>query len=178
MPSESALVVLIPEAERLVETFRKQYDPSAANDVPAHVTILFPFKSPDQLTDEIIATLGELFIIIPAFTVSFVESRRFPDFLYLAPIPSAPFRQLTETVTKVFPDALPYGGEFTEIIPHLTVAQAIDDKTMDRIAADFHKAAKGILPIKVRVKTVSLIENSSGNWQIRTQFALHGADNA
>jgi 2'-5' RNA ligase len=178
MTSESALVVLVPEAERLVETFRKRYDPSAANGLPAHVTILFPFKSPDQLADEIIATLGELFIKIPAFTVSFVESRRFPDFLYLAPIPSAPFRQLTETVTKVFPDALPYGGEFTEIIPHLTVAQAIDDETMDKIAADFHKVAKGILPIKVRVKTVSLIENSSGNWQVRTRFALHAADNA
>jgi 2'-5' RNA ligase len=178
MPSESALVVLVPEAERLVETFRKRYDPSAANGLPAHVTILYPFKSPEQLTTDIISVLRELFLKISVFTVSFVESRRFPDFLYLAPIPSAPFRQLTETVTKVFPDALPYGGEFTEIIPHLTVAQAIDDETMDKIAADFHKVAKGILPIKVRVNTVSLIENSSGNWQVGTQFALHAVDNA
>ena len=40
---ESALVVLVPEAEVVVKSFRDQYDPLAANGCPAHVTLLYPF---------------------------------------------------------------------------------------------------------------------------------------
>jgi 2'-5' RNA ligase len=177
MPSESALVVLVPEAESLVESFRKRFDPAAANGVPAHVTILFPFKSPDRLTAETIATLRSLFSKIPAFSVSFVESRRFPDFLYLAPVPPQPFQQLTETVVKNFPDTLPYGGEFKEIVPHLTVAEADDPQQMDPIAAEFHKQARGKLPIKIKVSSISLIDNENGQWCVREKFPLSAADN-
>lgn len=173
MPSESALVVLVPEAESLVEPFRRQYDPSAANGVPAHVTILYPFKSPSQLTSEITKKLRELFLKIPGFTVSFMVSRRFPDFLYLAPEPSQPFRHLTEIVAKLFPETPPYGGEFKDIIPHLTVAQAEDAKQMEQIASDFQKFARGKLPIKAAVNTVSLMDNEKDRWQVREHFLLH-----
>lgn len=43
---QSALVVLVPEAEELVAPFRAAYDAAAAAGMPAHVTILFPFASP------------------------------------------------------------------------------------------------------------------------------------
>src|SRR6266404_9374121 len=46
---ESSLVVLVPEAEGLVRSFRDLYDPVAAAGMPAHVTILYPFKPPDQI---------------------------------------------------------------------------------------------------------------------------------
>ena len=54
---ESAIVALISEAENLVEPFRRRYDPSAAAGVPAHVTILYPFKPPHALTDDVIESL-------------------------------------------------------------------------------------------------------------------------
>src|SRR5216684_9032244 len=58
MPSsESALVVLVPEPEAVVKPFRDQYDPSAAAGVPAHITLLYPFKAPDEIDD---ITLGKL----------------------------------------------------------------------------------------------------------------------
>ena len=172
MPVESALVVLIPEAESLVEIFRKRFDASAAAGVPAHVTILYPFKSPDELTNDITITLRELFLKLPGFTVSFFRVQRFPNALYLMPDPAEPFRQLTETIAKVFPDTPPYGGAFKEIIPHLTVAQTNDPQQMDKITADFHEASKDKLPIHAGIDTVSLMDNSSGYWQIRVQFSL------
>ena len=49
--SESALVVLVPEAEAIAKPFRDQYDPSAAAGVPAHITLLYPFKAPDEIDD-------------------------------------------------------------------------------------------------------------------------------
>ena len=78
MPIESALVVLIPEAEDLVRDFRNQFDPSAAAGVPAHVTIVYPFKPPFELTAEVIAVLHELFSNVTAFEVSFTGPKRFP----------------------------------------------------------------------------------------------------
>ena len=172
MPVESALVVLIPEAESLVEIFRKRYDSAAAVSVPAHVTILYPFKSPDELTNDITTTLRELFLKLPSFTASFFKLQRFRDAIYLAPEPAEPFRQLTQALIKVFPDTPPYGGAFKEIIPHLTVAEVSDLQQMDKITADFHEAAKDKLPIYTRVDTVSLMDNSSGYWQTRVQFSL------
>ena len=46
---ESGLVVLVPQAEALVKPFRDRYDPSAATGVPAHITLLYPFKPPDEI---------------------------------------------------------------------------------------------------------------------------------
>jgi hypothetical protein len=44
----TALVILVPEAEALVKAFRERYDPSAAEGMPAHVTVLYPFKTLEQ----------------------------------------------------------------------------------------------------------------------------------
>ncbi len=172
MPFESALVVLIPEVENLVKSFRDQYDPSAAVGVPAHVTILYPFKSPDELTAEVITTLQDLISRQPSFQVSFQEFQGFPDTLYLAPLPAEPFRHLTEVIVDRYPETPPYGGAFTEIIPHLTVAQVSDIQRLDKIAEEFREVARGKLPISARVNIVSLMDNLSGSWKIRAQFSL------
>ena len=172
MPFESALVVLIPEAESLVKSFREQYDPSAAVGVPAHVTILYPFKPPDELTADVIATLQDLVSRLPSFNVSFQEFQGFPDILYLAPIPAEPFQRLTEIIASKYPETPPYGGAFTEIVPHLTIAQVSDRQKLDGIANEFREMSRAKLPIHARVNTVALMDNSSGYWKLRAQFSL------
>jgi hypothetical protein len=49
-PIESAIVVRIPETERLVGRFRADLDVAAALGVPAHVTVLAPFVPPASST--------------------------------------------------------------------------------------------------------------------------------
>jgi hypothetical protein len=66
--SRSALAVFIPEAEPLVKPFRDRFDPSAARGVPAHVTVLFPFKPPQDLTPAVEEVLAGLFSAVPCFT--------------------------------------------------------------------------------------------------------------
>jgi 2'-5' RNA ligase len=175
MTTESALVVLIPEADCMLETYLQRCDPCGEVLIPAHVTILYPFKNPDELTSRLIKTLRKLFLDQPAFDVSFLEVQRFPDMLYLAPQPAEPFRILSETVFKHFPDCPPYGGAFAEIIPHLTIAQAGEASQLDRVEANFCEAVRGMLPIHARVDCVTLMENSSGGWKIREQFPLRDA---
>ena len=54
-----------------------------------------------------------------------VTSGSFPDgVLYLAPEPAEPFGALTEAFAAAWPEYPPYGGSFTDVVPHLTVAMA------------------------------------------------------
>ena len=172
MPIESALVILIPEAEVLVESFRNQYDPSATLGVPAHVTVLYPFKPPPELTADVIETLEELFSKFPGFSVTFTEPKRFPGVLYLSPVPDEAFRRLTTIVTERFPETPPYGGQFTDVIPHLTVADVSDSYQLEQLTADFERKAKGRLPIRARVREIVLMDNETGKWRVRNRFAF------
>src|SRR5262245_41048347 len=170
---ESALVVLVPEAEAVVKTFRDKYDPSAAAGMPAHITLLYPFTSPDELRTEVLETLHTCFVHFVPFTYSLAAVRRFPsEVLYLAPEPDRPFRDLTSAICERFPDRPPYGGKFEDVIPHLTVAQVQNDNDLDRIAEDFALAARGRLPIRASATEVALMDNRSGDWQIRHLCAL------
>ena len=172
MPIESALVVLIPEAEDLVGSFRNQFDPSAAAGVPAHVTIVYPFKPPFELTTETIAVLQELFSSTASFEVCFTGPKKFPGVLYLSPEPDQLFRRLTERIIEQFPEVSPYAGQFADVIPHLTIAHGNDSQQLDSIAADFERQADGRLPIRSTVNEVTLLDNQSGRWQARHRFSL------
>ena len=175
---ESALVVLVPEAETLVESFRLRYDPSAALGVPAHITVLYPFKPLSELTANDREKLTGLFKNLTAFTTVFTETRRFPAALYLAPTPEEPFRRLTEAVAKEFHETPPYGGQFPDVIPHLTVAQTSNPQDLREIAADFKRVAKDGLPIRMHVTEVALMDNADGIWQVRQRFGLGVGDEA
>lgn len=172
MPVESALVVLIPEAEDLVRDFRNQFDPSAAAGVPAHVTIIYPFKPPFELTTETLAALHALCSRTASFEVSFTGPKKFPGVLYLSPEPDELFRRLTERITEQSPDALPYGGKFADIVPHLTIAHGNDSPQLDSIAADFERQANVRWPIRSTVREVTLMDNQSGRWEVRHCFSL------
>ena len=79
-----------------MKPFRDRYDPSAAAGVPAHITLLYPFKSPDEVDQAVIDDLRHCFRRFASFRFALAPIRRFPDaVLYLAPAPDEPFRQLT-----------------------------------------------------------------------------------
>jgi len=172
MPVESALIVPIPETEFLVSRFRDRFDPSAAAGVPAHVTLLYPFKPPQELGTEVIGSLTELFTRVECFATSFTCVKRFPGVLYLAPEPDEEFRRLTNWIAKTFPETPAYGGKFAEVIPHLTIADVDNSELLEVIAAEFEREANRCLPIQAVIKEVSLIDNESGRWATRQRFCL------
>lgn len=173
MPSpESALVILVPEAESLVKPFRDAHDPSAAVGVPAHVTLIYPFKPPGAIDDTLIEGLQECFAAEAPFDFRLGIMRRFPHVLYLAPEPDEPFRRLTRAIWQRHPETPPYGGRFPDIVPHLSLADRVAEASLDRIEAEFAKAASGRLPIQARASDVALLENRTGRWQIRRRLRL------
>jgi 2'-5' RNA ligase len=172
-PIESALVVLVPEAEELVKPFRDRYDPSAAAGVPAHITLLYPFKHPDDADQTVLDDLSQCFQRRTPFRFSLAPIRRFPDaVLYLAPEPDEPFRQLTLAIWDRYPETPPYGGRWPDIVPHLSVARVTDGPLLDRIADDFAQASQGRLPIRATATEVALMVKRSGHWLIRATFGL------
>ncbi|WP_119421087.1 2'-5' RNA ligase family protein [Desertibaculum subflavum] len=173
--AESALVILVPEAEPLVGSFRARHDPSAAEGVPAHVTLLYPFAAPDQIDATALDALRALFAPIMPFDFALTAARRLGDsVLYLAPEPAEPFRQLTFAIWHRFPKTPPYGAQHADIAPHLTVAQIADAATLNRVAAGFADAAHERLPIEASATEVSLLDNRTGRWQTNTTFPLGG----
>lgn len=88
--------------------------------------------------------------------------------LYLAPEPDAQLRLLTDVIAERWPEAPPYGGQFSEIVPHLTVADGQDDEVLDQIEAELLSK----LPFTSRVSSVDLIVYDGANWQERASFAL------
>lgn len=110
MAGQSALVILVPEAESLVGPFREKYDPSAAVGLRAHITLLYPFKLPDLVDWGVIDALNKCFECSAPFAFSLVAIRRFPEVLYLAPEASEPFRLLTLAICDRYPETPPMAG--------------------------------------------------------------------
>ena len=150
-----------------------RYDPSAAAGVPAHITLLYPFRSPGEIDQAMLDDLRGCFHAFASFRFSLAPIRRFPHgVVYLAPDPDEPFRQLVQAVWDRYPETPPYGGKWPDIVPHLSVAWVKDEQRCDRIADDFTHAARGKLPIAATAAEVTLMAKRSGHWRMHATFAL------
>jgi 2'-5' RNA ligase len=135
-PTETAVIVPFPDLEPLVGPYRRRMDRAARWGVPAHVTVLYPFVPPPvrpETVDLLTAALADA----TAFECTFARFRWFgEDVVWLAPEPAGPFRAMTAAVWRAFPDHPPYGGQFDEGIPHLTIGHDHDVAAMRAAEAD------------------------------------------
>jgi len=167
---ETALICRVPEAERYIAHYRQRFDPSARRNVPAHVTILYPFMAPELVDANVLAVLKGIAASVPPFDYRMKETRRFPVALYLAPDPEDSFAALTDGVFGAFPDFPPFEGKFDTVVPHVTVAHG-DEPLLCEIEVELRIALSGA-GVGARCSEVVLIENSSGRWEQMHVFAL------
>lgn len=170
-PTESAVIVPIPQAESAVATLRARLDRAAGWGVPAHVTVLYPFLPPEQIDDVVLAKLSAAVRSVPRFDVAFTHVDWFDDrVVWLAPDPDAPFRALTEAVCKEYPQTLPYGGAFPDVVPHLTVGDSDTPEALRR-AAD---VLRDQLPITAAVDAVQVLcgTNEQASWRSIAELVL------
>ena len=170
---ESTLAILVPEAEGLVGSFRDRNDPSAKAGMPAHITLLYPFKSPNEIDGLVLDTLCDCFTRFQPFKFSLMTINQFPgEVLYLAPEPEDPFRELSLGIWACYPETPPYRGRYSTVIPHLTVADRMREQRLAEVAREFEQAAQGRLPIRAQAAEVALMDTRSGRWEINTTFRL------
>ena len=92
---ESAILVPVPDAEPVVGRLRARLDRSASRGVPAHVTVLYPFVSPRQITPAVIQMTAAAVRSVPGFGCRFAGTNWFgEDVLWLAPEPAGPFSSM------------------------------------------------------------------------------------
>jgi 2'-5' RNA ligase len=173
---ETALVLHIAAADALTGPTRMAHDPSAADGMPAHVTLLYPFKPVAEITPADAEKLAQTCKQFESIELSFETFGRFPAVLWLAPQPVSAVSELASALVAAFPDWKPYGGAFKDFVPHLTLAHlsgADAEAQLDRIAADFMKKAEGQLPLRQTVFWVSLFDKSqTGRWKEISGFPL------
>jgi 2'-5' RNA ligase len=175
--SETALVVLVAEAEALVGPLRDVWDPAASAGMPAHITLVYPFRPRGGVGAEVVRDLADCFRGFVPFDYTLVDVQSFgATVLYLRPDPEEPLRRLIVPVLERYPETPPYGGAFSAIVPHLTIAHVARDDLLRRVVSDVSDAARGGLPIKARATHVALVDNASGSWRTQANFPLLGID--
>jgi 2'-5' RNA ligase len=170
--NETGLIVPVPEVEGLVLPYRQLFDPSAPEGMPAHITLLYPFKPPEQIEQADREALRAVFASAAPFRLTFHETRRFPGVLYLAPEPEEPLRGLTQKIWHRFPGFPPYAGAFPEAVPHLTVAQLADETQLQMVAEEFGRLCATRLPIHAHVREARLMTTLGRGWQTAQKFRL------
>lgn len=171
----SGLIIEVPEAEPAVGEPRSRLDGNARLGIPAHITVLFPFVPRALIDDATLRRLTGIFAAEPAFVHRLVRSDWFADdVLWLAPEDDTPFRALTKKVHREFPDYPPFGGQFPDVVPHLTIA---DRRPIDQMRSA-EQLVSSHLPISCVATRVSLMvqRDASGIWTRAASFALGTAD--
>jgi 2'-5' RNA ligase len=143
---ESAIIVPV-NVPVGVNRLRERMDPSAADGVPAHITLIYPFMPPSSLKEDVRRRVEEIVAAEPAFPFVLGAVRRWPKVVYLEPDPDEPFRRLTRALAAAFPDYPPYEGVHADVVPHLTVAADAPD--------DYYEAAVHALPAFLPVRDVA-----------------------
>jgi 2'-5' RNA ligase len=165
---QSAILVPVPAADSVVGRWRHQHDPVAAMGVPAHVTLLVPWLSPDQITPSDLADLDDELSDAKAFDFDLTHIDWFGRrVLWVAPEPSAPFLEMTNRIAERF-GTPPWEGEFDEVIPHLTVAHASDGVELVPIAADVTNR----LPLRCRAEEIWVMVGGERRWEKRHRLPL------
>jgi 2'-5' RNA ligase len=170
--NQTALVVVVPEAEPLVGALRSRFDPSALIGVPAHITVLFPFMPVEHLTTDILGKLDTIVGSFVEFEFALERIERFPRTTYLAPDPPEPFAAMTDALVRAYPAYPPYGGRFSKPVPHLTVADE-DEEFAEAAAHELAELTSRRGGVRATCRAVVLLEHSrDGCWRNHDSFAL------
>ncbi|PID97198.1 MAG: hypothetical protein CSA84_00185 [Actinomycetales bacterium] len=159
-PGHSALVVPVPELERLVRARHEHYDPAYRSTDPrfahAHITVLAPFIGPDDLlkADPVITHIASQTM---AFDYELTRVATFPNgIIHVVPEPAGRFRELTAALSRAFPRFVPYAGIFgpgpESIVPHLTVDAVGPD--VDELVV--RRWVQPLMPVRARAERLQL----------------------
>jgi 2'-5' RNA ligase len=169
--AQSAIIIPVPNAEPVIGELRAQFDSAAQMGVPAHITVLYPFLSPENLSQKVREDLRNATVQVLPFEFRLTAVGRFPGVVYLAPECSAPFVELVDVIVRKFPEYRPYGGKFQSVIPHLTVSDS-GELNGDAVEAQLLALLKAKGSISANCDALTLIENSSGRWSTKYSIPL------
>jgi 2'-5' RNA ligase len=131
---ESALLIIPPPpVQSFAYPLREEHDTLSFNQVPAHITLLYPFAGSEALGEAIPRLQGVCKAIAP-FAIKLDRYGRFDDAIFLEPHDPEPILKVYALVSQAFPEYPLYAGEHgAELQPHLTLARFDDPKQGEAI---------------------------------------------
>lgn len=169
-PSLTALTVEFPELTPMVRRIRRIVDPPGRPDLPAHITLVYPWVPPPVATADL-DRLSAYAAGIAGFEFRLVDVSWFGDeVIWLRPDPDEPFRAIIRDLTGMWPQHPPYRGEHPDPAPHLTIGAGGDVPTM-RAMAD---TVLSLLPLVGHATELTLMEGSEEpeEWRSVATFPL------
>jgi 2'-5' RNA ligase len=166
----SGLIIEVPEAEPAVGELRMRLDRVASLGVPAHVTALFPFVAPASIDADVLDRIAVVARASRPFDYLFSRTAWFgDDVLYLAPDDPASFRDLTARLWEAFPAYPPYGGQFADVVPHLTIGEGAGRDAL----IDAERSVSVYGHVKGRAERLTLMaQTPGGRWSYRGRWML------
>jgi 2'-5' RNA ligase len=155
-----------------LESLRQRCVDDAADGLPAHLTMLYPFVEPGALGPEVrgaIAAIARRHAPIP---YRMAGPRRWPDTIYAGVEPEKPFVRLQADLAAAFP-AFPIYGEPAGFmfVPHITIAEG---RSIDRPGTT-DDAAWSELPSDAVADRLHVIATDGGPWELVWSLPLGGA---
>jgi hypothetical protein len=169
----SVLQLPVPELEEWVRARTAHYDAGFVSADPrfahAHITALGPFD-PDP-SPAVLATVAGIAATTAPVAVRLADLAQFPNgIIHLVPDPASRLRDLTARCVASFPGHPPYGGEFDDVRPHLTVDAASDEVSLASTAA----MLADVVPVEVVLDTLQLAWWETGRCHVMAQWPLGG----
>lgn len=172
MPTgQTALILPVPEADPVVQTWRARFDKHAAQGVPAHITLLTPFLPLAAAR----AALPQLRSILggqpPRFSLRVMT--RWDGLAVLCPEPSAWFSRVSQSLCRRW-GLLPYGGKHGDSAePHLTVAYGAEVPAITRARFDaIEQDISRHLPLSCVGRQVQLLAHDGRGWVVAERIRL------
>jgi hypothetical protein len=158
----------MPEADEILKRVRAIYSGEAPpRGASAHITIQYPWMPPAEIGTQDIARLADLFADFPSFDFSLQLGWFGQKVLLLVPEDATPFVRLTQAVLDRWPQYPYYGGDYTEIEPHVSLAYG-DETGLSKLAEQLSPS----LPLRGRVTHVTLSSGIPGSMTCRASFPL------
>jgi len=135
--NKRTIICLFPnERIRKIEGFRQKYINHPGKDVPFHITLLTNFYTKEQFNEEINKKLYEVIKKIEVFSFEAVPISTFPttNVIYLTPVPSAPFENITNALYEAFPL---FSNNKELPIFHMTIAYNYPNNIKEKIISKF-----------------------------------------
>jgi 2'-5' RNA ligase len=164
---DTTLVLLVPEAESIVGKWRATLDPAAAEGMPAHITVLYPFIPIGKIDAHVLGAIRDMCDRHLPIELEFRALGEFPGVVWVDPN-SEECTRLLEAARASWPEQVPYGKPNLKPIPHLTVtdgAHATDEESA-------RTAVLKELPFKARITALALMGFDGQTWVVQHEFPL------
>jgi 2'-5' RNA ligase len=167
---ETALVIVLEGAEPFDEVRREFAVEAVQLGIPFHITLLYPFAPREQLTDGLLADVRGFFAARTPFEFELTRVAAWPRVVYAVPEPETALRDCMQALFARFPQWPPYGGIHADVIPHATLGEDIDAKS---VYSEIERRVAPHLPARYKAGSATLLEEFEPDcWRERESFPL------